>query len=77
MDKSDPNIQFNEIGNCNYCEEWLVRMKNETFIGNPKQNLEKLVERIKDIGRDREFDCLIGVSGGVDSTYVAYLVKKN
>ncbi len=76
MDKSDPNIQFNEIGNCNYCEEWLVRMKNETFIANPKQNLEKLVERIKDIGRDREFDCLIGVSGGVDSTYVAYLVKK-
>ena len=76
MDTSDPDIRFDEAGVCNYCTDWLVRLKNETFVGHPTQNLQTLVSRIKEVGRGREFDCVIGVSGGVDSTYVAYLVKR-
>jgi N-acetyl sugar amidotransferase len=76
MDTSDPDIRFDEAGVCNYCTDWLVRLKNETFVGHPTQNLQALVSRIKELGRGREFDCVIGVSGGVDSTYVAYLVKR-
>lgn len=40
------------------------------------ESLSRLVERVKSAGRGREYDCIIGVSGGVDSTYVAYLVKQ-
>ena len=76
MDSSDPDIRFDESGVCNYCTDWLVRLRNETFVGHPTQNLDALVERIKQVGKGREFDCVIGVSGGVDSTYVAYLVKR-
>jgi N-acetyl sugar amidotransferase len=76
MDTSDPDIRFDAAGVCNYCSDWLGRLKNETFVDHPTQNLGALVSRIKEVGRKREFDCVIGVSGGVDSTYVAYLVKR-
>lgn len=76
MDSTDPDIEFDANGICNYCTNWLKRVKEETFVGNPTRNLDGLVARIKEVGRKREFDCIIGVSGGVDSTYVAYLVKQ-
>jgi N-acetyl sugar amidotransferase len=75
MDTSDPDIAFDAEGRCRYCTEWLRRIEQETFVGNPTRNVDTLVARIKEVGRGREFDCVIGVSGGVDSTYVAYLVR--
>lgn len=41
-----------------------------------KQALDRLVATIKKKGRGKDYDCVIGVSGGIDNTYVAYLVKK-
>jgi N-acetyl sugar amidotransferase len=76
MDSSDPDITFDETGRCNYCTEWLERVKTETFVGHPTRNIAALIARIQEAGRGREYDCIIGVSGGVDSTYVAYLMKK-
>jgi N-acetyl sugar amidotransferase len=75
MDTSDPDIHFNANGVCTYCTNWMERVRNETFAHHPTRNLQSLVTSIKAAGRRREFDCIIGVSGGVDSTYVAYLVK--
>lgn len=76
MDTSDPEIQFDEQGVCNHCHDYdrliLQRvMKGEAGL----RYLEGLVEQIKSDGRGKPYDCLMGMSGGVDSTYVAYVVK--
>ena len=74
---ADPDIYFDEKGICNYYYEYKKAEKENVFSGsNGKEKLERLAERIKNEGRDKPYDCLIGLSGGVDSTYVAYLVKQ-
>lgn len=77
MDSTDPDIRFDGQGICHYCTEWLERIRTETYVDNPVRNIDTLVRRIKEAGKGREFDCIIGVSGGVDSTYVAWLVKQH
>ena len=68
MDESDPEITFNEVGECNHCRNWkavapqLMRSKDE---------LLPLVEKIK--RSRRGYNCVLGLSGGVDSSYTAYL----
>lgn len=77
MDTTVPDIVFDEQGICNYCKLYKQRMKTELYRGEEaKQQLQTLVQQIKRKGIGHQYDCLIGVSGGVDSTYVAYLVKK-
>jgi N-acetyl sugar amidotransferase len=73
---ADPNITFNKDGICSHCQRYdnLV----DTRIARPEtrnQEFKALIEKIKQDGRGNEYDCLVGVSGGVDSTYVAYLAK--
>jgi len=76
MDDSDPDIRFDSEGHCQYCTDWLQRIQRETAAGNPGMSLERVVERIKQAGRGRDYDCIVGVSGGVDSTYVAWLARQ-
>ena len=77
MDTTDPNIVFDENGVCNHCHDHDRLMKQKVIAGKAgEEHLQKLVEQMKRDGRGKPYDCLIGVSGGVDSTYVAYLVKK-
>ncbi len=77
MDTTDPDIVFDENGVCNHCHDHDRLMKQKVITGKPgEEYLQKLVEQMKRDGRGKPYDCLIGVSGGVDSTYVAYLVKK-
>ncbi len=66
MDSTDPDIVFDEAGVCNYCTAWLERIRTETYVDNPVRNIGTLVQRIKETGKGREFDCIIGVSGGVE-----------
>ncbi|MGB1315617.1 MAG: N-acetyl sugar amidotransferase [Chitinophagales bacterium] len=76
MDTSDPEILFDENGNCNHCNEFLEKTSKRVYQGEKTdKELKQLVEKIKKDGKKYEFDCLIGVSGGIDSSYVAYLVK--
>jgi N-acetyl sugar amidotransferase len=74
MDTTDPEIKFDDQGNCNNCNSALELAKKIWF---PDENGEKLLdaifERIKHEERNKEFDCIIGLSGGVDSSYLAYL----
>jgi len=77
MDTSDPFIQFDSDGVCSHCREF--DRQAELFVGNEttqEQRLERLLERIKRTRREGRYDCVIGVSGGVDSSYVAHLAKK-
>ncbi|MBS1704331.1 MAG: N-acetyl sugar amidotransferase [Armatimonadetes bacterium] len=77
MDTSDPEIVFDVEGVCNHCHQYEHQRK--TVMVDPKDRkrlLEDLVKSIQEEGQGKEYDCLIGVSGGVDSTYVAYLTRE-
>jgi N-acetyl sugar amidotransferase len=76
MDTSDVEIVFDSEGVCNHCRhyDFLVRAMLPDDASRDKQ-LDQIVETVRRGGRGREYDCVIGVSGGVDSTYLAYLVK--
>lgn len=72
MDTSDPEITFDEKGVCNHCK---LYDRQSQYIFN-QAKLEEVVEKIKKQGKGKEYDCLIGLSGGVDSCMTAYLAKK-
>ena len=77
MDTTDPEIQFDKNGVCNHCHDYDRLIQQRVLNGQiGLQYLEGLVEQIKREGVGKPYDCLMGVSGGVDSTYVAYIVKK-
>lgn len=73
----DPSIRFDADGVCSHCSRNDELRTARTSRGTEGQaSVARLVERIRSAGRGRDYDCIIGVSGGVDSTYVAYLVKQ-
>jgi N-acetyl sugar amidotransferase len=77
MDTSDPEVQFDHLGNCNHCNDFFANTSKLLYQGKVSDNiLHKIVEKIKETGKKSEYDCLVGVSGGADSSYVAYSVKK-
>jgi N-acetyl sugar amidotransferase len=75
---ADPDIRFDEKGICNYYYEYNHAAQKGVLTGEVgKHKLEELVKRIKLEGKGKRYDCLIGLSGGVDSTYVALLAKQH
>ncbi len=64
-------IYFDKKGICNYCYEYDEKFKIR--VQHDKASLDNIVKKIKKAGEYKEYDCVIGVSGGVDSTYTAYL----
>jgi N-acetyl sugar amidotransferase len=75
---ADPDIRFDEKGICNYYYEYQEAAIKGLVTGEAgEKKLEDLVHRIKSDGRGNRYDCLIGLSGGVDSTYVAWLAKQH
>jgi N-acetyl sugar amidotransferase len=76
MDTTDPDIQFDESGVCHHCTTYEHELSKRLYRGEEaKLKLNEVVVKMKRDGKGHEYDCIIGVSGGVDSTYVAYLVK--
>lgn len=74
MDTTAKDITFDEDGYCNYCTEFLESLNNPNRkISLP---LNELVEKIKADGKGKEYDCVVGVSGGVDSSYTLVKVKE-
>jgi N-acetyl sugar amidotransferase len=76
MDTSDPLIVFDSDGICNHCHDYDKKMIQLNSLNQDETNLNDLVQKIKKSGKGKQFDCIIGISGGVDSTYVAFLVKQ-
>lgn len=77
MDTSDPDIQFDAHGICDHCTAAIERMKRQLLPPDGRMKaLEGLVAKIKTEGKGKDYDCIIGISGGVDSTTTAYYVKK-
>jgi aminotransferase len=74
MDTTDPNISFDSKGVCNHCHNYRDNLEKIWFRGEKgKKRLEELITAIKKEGAGREYDCIIGLSGGVDSAYLAYM----
>lgn len=77
MDTSDPEITFDEKGFCNHCLFYEKVIKNHLRDNEEGQKeLDAFIKKVKEEGKNKEYDCIIGVSGGVDSSMTAYLVKK-
>lgn len=74
---ADENITFDEQGICNYYYEYLAAAKEKVFKGEEGEHrLHALVDKIKLDSKDLPYDCIVGLSGGVDSTYIAFLAKQ-
>lgn len=77
MDTTDSKITFDEHGVCDHCRNF---EKNIKPYWKPQENrfdeLEKIAARIRKSGRGRDYDCIIGLSGGADSSYLAYIAKE-
>ena len=74
MDTSAENIEFDNEGNCNFCTDFLNRIeKGHTNLSN---KLDAFIAQVKKDGMGKEYDCIVGVSGGVDSSYALHLAKK-
>ncbi len=78
LDTNDyPEITFDKQGVCSVCHIYEdLTLKTVKHGKEGEQALQALIAEIKEAGRNREYDCLIGVSGGVDSTYLTYKAKE-
>jgi N-acetyl sugar amidotransferase len=77
MDTTDPEIVFDADGVCNHCHRFDMLVATRVIAADRREaELAALLDEIRAAGRRADYDCVIGVSGGVDSTYVAYLCKQ-
>jgi N-acetyl sugar amidotransferase len=77
MDTSDPGIKFDRQGNCDYCNNFDHYIRPNWNTGAKGElALQQLAAEIRADGKGREFDCIIGLSGGLDSSYAAYAAKE-
>lgn len=72
---SDKTITFDSEGNCNYCSKALKEINTTTYFPNErgKERIEKMLYTIKHENEGKKYDCVMGISGGLDSSYLAYL----
>ena len=77
MDTSDSNIVFDAKGRCDYCNNYFTNiLPNWHTDARGEQEIMRQVEEVKRAGKGKDHDCILGISGGVDSSYLAYLAKE-
>jgi N-acetyl sugar amidotransferase len=77
MDTSDPNIKFDENGICERCNDYYNHILPMWNKGEDKQaELNVIVEKIKKAGNGKKYDCILGMSGGFDSSYMLHFAIK-
>jgi len=77
MDTSDSKIVFDDQGVCDHCNNYYQNiLPNWHTDERGWQKLLKISEKIKNDGAGKDFDCIIGISGGVDSSYLTYIAKE-
>jgi N-acetyl sugar amidotransferase len=74
MDTTDPEIKFDDQGNCNHCNS-AIELAGKVWFPDEhgEKYLNSVFEKIRYEERNKEFDCIIGLSGGIDSSYLAWL----
>jgi N-acetyl sugar amidotransferase len=77
MDTSDPHIRFDDSGYCDYCVNFKTLIAPNWDTGpSGRLKLQALADQIRAEGQGKDFDCIIGLSGGLDSSYAAYVAKE-
>lgn len=77
MDTSDPNITFDDAGVCEYCRNFDEQIQPSWDTGKKgATELDRLAADIRKAGAGKDFDCIIGLSGGLDSSYATYIAKE-
>jgi N-acetyl sugar amidotransferase len=77
MDETDPGITFDENGVCDHCITFSKKIK--PFWNNSSGNklkINEIADKIRKDGAGHDYDCIVGMSGGIDSSYLVHLVKK-
>jgi len=78
MDTSDPCISFDADGVCSHCHEFEEKTRKDWFPNEEgARRWRDLVSQMKDYGKGKEYDCILGLSGGVDSSYLALKVYES
>ena len=77
MDTTDPQITFDKNGNCNHCTDFIEKRSKHSYQGRQSDEaLDNIIATIKRDGEGKQYDCIIGLSGGIDSSYVAHIIKQ-
>ena len=77
MDTTDSTIKFDDKGQCEYCYNYYHNiLPNWHPDEQGEKQILEVIEKIKLDGKDKDHDCLIGISGGLDSSYLVYLAKE-
>jgi tRNA(Ile)-lysidine synthase TilS/MesJ len=74
---ADPTITFDDKGISNYYYDYKKEEANQTLIGaDAQKKIDEIIHTIKKDGVGKKYDCIIGVSGGIDSTYLCYKARE-
>jgi N-acetyl sugar amidotransferase len=77
MDTSDTRITFDSNGVCDHCNDFYINVEpNWHTDERGKKDLQSIINKIREDGKGKDFDCLLGLSGGVDSSYMLHVVVK-
>lgn len=77
MDTTDTKITFDENGVCDHCNDFYQNVQPNWHTDTKgREQLQEIINKIKEDGKDRDFDCLMGMSGGADSSYMLHLAVK-
>ena len=77
MDTTDSQISFDKNGVCDHCQTFYEKILPNWDTGkNGEEKLVKIINRIKKEGQNKDFDCIMGMSGGIDSSYLLYIIKE-
>lgn len=76
MDTSDPWISFNEVGVCSHCQAYDTYAAQMGSPEDRQRKLDALKQHLKAQGKGKDYDCIMGLSGGVDSSYLAWFAVK-
>ena len=77
MDTTDPSIEFDDEGVCHHCHNFQRNILPNWHIDETgEKELTDLADKIRKSGRGKDFDCIIGLSGGLDSSYATYVAKE-
>lgn len=77
MDTTDTAIVFDDKGVCDHCNTYYTHTRSNWHNDERGQaQLTDLTGKIKQAGKGKDFDCIIGMSGGIDSSYLTYVAKE-
>lgn len=73
MDATDSNILFDESGVCDHCRTFENNIEPQWYaLKQDKSNISQIIDKVKATGRGKDFDCIMGMSGGIDSSFLLY-----